>query len=182
MTRNTDALITRVFWAQVQQPAKGDWCIVVKEDMEAIGLGHISFENIRSMETEALQELVKLKIRETAFIELLAKKDKCSKLKTLKYTHLEFQPYLSTESKINNKMKRLLFRWRSHIINVKQNWGFKDAKCPLCKEADDTQYHLLRCQLLSSPEPWNIGSVMNALRQREILLELEQNQHPTEKL
>ena len=51
----------------------------------------------------------------------------------------------------------------------------KDAKCPLCKEADDTQYHLLRCRLLSSTQPWNIESVMYALRQREILIEQEQN-------
>ena len=47
----------------------------------------------------------------------------------------------------------------------------KDAKCPLCKDADDTQYHLLRCPLLSVPEPWNIESVVQALRQREVLLE-----------
>ena len=175
LTRNAEALITRAFWAQVQQPAKGDWCLVVKEDMVEIGLGHLSFDNVRSMGKEPLQLLLKLKVREAAFTKLITDKEKCSKLKTLKYSSLDFQPYLSSESKITIKMKRLLFRWRSHTINVKQNWGMKDAKCPLCKEADDTQYHLLRCRLLSSTQPWNIESVMYALRQREILIEQEQN-------
>ena len=171
LTRNENALITRAFWAQVDQPAKGDWCIVVREDLDAIGLSHLSYEDIKSMGTESLRVMLKSKIRETAFNQLLADKEKCKKLRTLKYPKLEFQPYLSSKSTLTNKMKRVLFRWRSHTINVKQNIGMKDAKCPLCKNADDTQYHLLRCPLLSVPEPWNIESVVHALRQREVLLE-----------
>ena len=84
---------------------------------------------------------------------------------------MEIQPYLTTDSKLTIQMKQMMFRWRSHTINVKQNIGVKDAMCPLCKEADDTQYHLLRCRLLSNPEPWTIGSVIQALRQRETILE-----------
>ena len=59
------------------------------------------------------------------------------------------------------------------MINVKHNMGFKEAKCPLCKEANDTQYHLLTCPSLSIPQPWNIQSVESALRQRETILEQE---------
>ena len=59
------------------------------------------------------------------------------------------------------------------MIKVKHNLGVKEAKCPLCKEAYDTQYHLLTCPSLSIPQPWNIQSVENALRQREIILERE---------
>ena len=59
------------------------------------------------------------------------------------------------------------------MINVKQNMGMKEAKCPLCKEARDSQYHLLTCPLLSVPQPWNIQSVEKALRQREVIIERE---------
>ena len=62
------------------------------------------------------------------------------------------------------------------MVSVKQNWGMKDAACPLCKNADDTQYHLLTCPAIRSPEPWNIQSVIEALRRREVLLEQEQNE------
>ena len=171
LTRKADALISQVFWAQVNQPVKGDWCIVVKEDLENIGLGHLSFDDIKSLSEDQLKIMVKIKIKETAFNSLLKDKERCSKLKTLKYNSLEIQPYLTTDSKLTIQMKQMMFRWRSHTINVKQNIGVKDAMCPLCKEADDTQYHLLRCRLLSNPEPWTIGSVMQALRQRETILE-----------
>ena len=173
LTRKDDALIARAFWAQVNQPVKGDWCLVVREDLEAIGLKHMSYQDIKSMSGEALRLLLKTKAKETAFHVLLGEKEKCSKLKSLSYFCLKLQPYLSTESQLNNKLKRALFRWRCHSIQVKQNIGIKDAQCPLCKEADDTQYHLLTCVKLSTPPPWNIESVVEALRQREVLLEKE---------
>ena len=59
------------------------------------------------------------------------------------------------------------------MIKVKYNFGLKTAQCPLCKEADDTQYHLLTCPTLVIPQPWNILSVESALRQREVMLEQE---------
>ena len=181
LTRKDDALIARAFWAQVNQPVKGDWCLVVREDLEAIGLGHMSYQDIKNLNTEALRLLVKTKIKDTAFQVLLGEKEKCSKLKSLSYSCLRLQPYLSTESQLTNKLKRTLFRWRCHSINVKQNIGMKDAKCPLCLEADDTQYHLLTCVKLSTPQPWNIESVVQALRQREIIIEKEKERKKNEK-
>ncbi len=46
VTPQDDALIKRAFRAQVSQPVKGDWVIVVKEDMEYIGLGHLTFDDV----------------------------------------------------------------------------------------------------------------------------------------
>ena len=172
LTRREDALILRAFKAQLRKPAKGDWCIVVKEDLQALGMGHFTFDDIRNLTKEALHSLLKTKIRETAFSDLLFDKANCSKLKLLKYTRLEFQPYLASESNLTNKLKRLLFRWRSRTINVRQNWGKKRCEVST-KIYDDTQYHLLTCEKLSLPKPWNIESVMAAIRQRELLLEEE---------
>ena len=56
-------------------------------------------------------------------------------------------------------------------MNISQNIGKKDALCPLCETAADTQYHLLTCPKLDIPQPWNIESVINALRKREVILE-----------
>ena len=65
------------------------------------------------------------------------------------------------------------------MIKVKHNLGVKEAKCPLCKAANDTQYHLLTCPSLSIPQPWNIQSVESALRQRETILEREKENSDT---
>ena len=173
LTRREDALITRAFWAQVNKPLKSDWCNVVNEDLQSIGLGHISYENMINMGQDALRELLKRKINEAAFIQLRTDKDKSSKMKSLRYCSLALQPYLTAESNLSIREKRLLFRWRSHMIKVKHNFGLKAAQCPLCKEANDTQYHLLTCPTLVVPQPWNIQSVESALRQREVMLEQE---------
>ena len=119
--------------------------------MEYIGLGHLSHDEIANKSKDSLRALVKQKLRETALKELLAEKEKSTKLRALKYPSLSLQPYLTVECKLNNKQKCALFRWRTHMVNVKQNWGMKDAACPLCKKADDTQYHLLMylCILLT---------------------------------
>ena len=128
LTRNSGALITRAFWAQVEKPVKGDWCVVVREDLESIGLGHLSYEEIKNMGQETLRSALKSRIRATAFQELLSDKEKCSKcskLKSLKYTCLQLQTYLTNENKLNTKEKQALFRWRSHMITVKSNLGKK---------------------------------------------------------
>ena len=142
LTRKEDALITRVFWAQVNQPVKGDWCLVVREDIETIGMGHMSYKDIKSMTKEALCAVVNIKVREAAFRSLLMEKEKCSKLKLLTYPCLRLQPYLSPGSNLTNTLKRALFRWRCHAIQVKQNIGIKDAKCPLCREEGDTPTYM----------------------------------------
>ena len=181
MTRQDDALIKRAFCAQVSQPVKGDWVIVVKEDMEYIGLGHLTFDDVARLSKESLRTIVKTKASDTAWKELMDQKRKSSKLASLKYESFSMQRYLSAESNLSNRAKRALFRWRSHTISVQQNWGMKDAKCPLCKSADDTQYHLLTCPELKTPPPWNIESVVEALRQREVILEeKEKNQDHTQ--
>ena len=172
LTRREDALITRAFWVQVHKPLKNDWCMVVSEDLKSIGLSHLSYEEIKNMEQETLRNLLQVKIRDAAFAQLLSDKQKCSKLKTLQYPHLSIQTYLTAESNLTVREKRLLFRWRSHMINVKQNMGGKEAKCPLCHGAKDSQYHLLTCPLLSVPQPWNIQSVEKALRRREVRIRI----------
>ena len=181
LTRREDALITRAFWAQVHKPLKNDWCMVVNEDLESIGLSHLSYEEIQNMEQEALRNLLKTKIKEAAFTQLLSDKQKYSKLKSRQYTCLTIQPYLTTENNLTIREKRLLFRWRCHMINVKQNMGVKEAKCPLCNNANDTQYHLLTCPSLSIPQPWNIQSVEKALRLREVMIESEKQSSDTAK-
>ena len=62
------------------------------------------------------------------------------------------------------------------MVNVKQNWGMKDAACPLCKKADDTQYHLLTRPTINK-ESWTMEhSKCYRGTTREVLLEQEQNE------
>ena len=69
------------------------------------------------------------------------------------------------------------------MINVGWNFGSK-TKCPLCKESDDKQEHLLECckfnkavdAVQGEPDVNFMKNVERALRQREILLEKQETE------
>ena len=125
LTRNEDALIAKVFWAQVNQTAKGDWCQVVREDLDTLGLSTLSFDEIAEMEKESLKKLVHERMASTALEDLEREKEGLSKMSRLKYDKLELQPYLCSPD-LTLKQKRLTFRWRTRMVKVGRNFGSKD--------------------------------------------------------
>ena len=80
MTHQDDALIKKAFGAQANQPVKGDWVFVVKEDMEHIYLGRLTFEDIAGLSKETLLTMVKAEPSDTEWRGLVAQKEKSSKL------------------------------------------------------------------------------------------------------
>ena len=74
-----------------------------------------------------------------------------SKMKNLKYNKLQMQPYLRSNN-ISLQKKKILFKARTNMLNVKWNFGNK-VLCPLCKLDDDTQEHLLVCILIKVRSP-----------------------------
>ena len=139
ITRPKESLIYRVLQAQINKPVKGDWCLVVVEDLEALGLGDLTVEKLEKMPKESLKKLLKVKVQQAAFQELIASKESLSKLTDLEYDQLIMQPYLSINS-VSITHKRLEFRWRTKMMKVNCNYGLK-ISCPLCHEEEDTQEH-----------------------------------------
>ena len=75
VTRETNALISRVFWAQVHDTTKGDWCNVVREDLDMLGLSNLSFEDVGNMSKEALKELITERTNIVVLENLLSEKN-----------------------------------------------------------------------------------------------------------
>ena len=185
LTREDDALIKRVLMAQISKTTKGDWCVVVREDLDSIGLSNLSFEDISSKTKETLKKLVTEKIIEAAFTELEGEKRSLSKVAMITYEKLEIQPYL-VDANLSTRIKRLVYKWRTRMIKVGWNYGEK-VKCPICLQVDDTQIHLLECQKLHHPDElpygfcddqgahYNLREHMQqleaAIRKRETILE-----------
>ena len=147
LTREENALIKRVFRAQEDQPGKGDWCQVVREDLDSLGLADISFDEISKKSKESLRTLVNDRMNEAAYEHLEKESLKLSKVATSSYSKLEMQGYLK-EAKIPTRLKQLAFRWKTRMIKVGWNYGNKD-RCPICLQADDTQTHVLECKDLN---------------------------------
>ena len=169
LTRNDDQLILRFYQVQKNKAIKGDWCLVVKEDLKSIGLEHLTDDDIKVMKADALKKIVKEKILERAFTNLKISKRKMKKLDSLSYDKLSMQAYLKPESNLSKDDKYMMFRWRTKMIKVKSNIGIKDSVCPLCKSNEDTQEHLLNCETLDSTRCGEfLRDLRSALRVREI--------------
>jgi hypothetical protein len=179
LTREKETLIHQVLMSQIEKPVKGDWFLVVLEDLETLGLKDFPMSKIAEMSKEALKQLVKKHAEITALSDLNARKSGLSKISSLAYNKLAFQSYLMART-TSKRQKRLQFRWRTRMVNVGWNYGDK-RKCPLCNEADDTQEHVLLCQKINIDKPsYELNDISDltflkfvekALRRREVLLE-----------
>ena len=133
----------------------------------------MSFQELEAMSKDSLKNLMKKVIRNAAFKELIVRKNSLSKIASKQYESLAIQPYLLSPS-TSNRHKKVQFRWRTRMTKVGWNYGDK-GKCPLCKDADDTQDHLLSCKYLvdsdhDAPTGF-IERVEIAARKRERILE-----------
>ena len=146
LNRNEDELISKIFWAQKDNPTKNDWYSTVMKDLAEFGLDFLELTEIKSMKKDTFKKTVKEKCKELAMKYLLEDNEQKSKLKNFKYYQLQLQPYL-TSKEISTRQKKILYRFRTRMVHVGKNYG-KKVKCPLCKKEDDTQEHLFECVIL----------------------------------
>ena len=138
LTREEDALIKRVFWAQVEKPVKGDWYLVVREDLDLLGLNLTSLTEVANMSKEQLKTLLNEQIAATSLKYLNAEKQTLSKVAHFLYPRVEMQAYLVNPN-MSLKQKQLAFKWRTRMIKVGWNYGNK-GQCPICRDADFLTY------------------------------------------
>ena len=150
LSRNEKELIVRFFKAQESYPVRNDWSETVKKDMSNLNI-QLSLSNIKRTSKSSFKRLVKTKVRQAAFDELLEMKNTHSKLNNLNYNEFAMQPYLKS-SQINTSQAKQIFRYRCRMSNTRKNFPSKyredNILCPLpgCnKEEDDN--HLLICTI-----------------------------------
>ena len=130
-------MLSKFFWAQVGNPSRGDWCLVVQDDLKSLDLGEYDFERIATLSKEGWKKEVKEKCFFMALKQLNSEKK--SKLKHLVHNNLKMQEYLTCEE-IGIRNKKLLFLLRSRMVKVGDN--MTKEQCKLCL-ASDTQRHLI---------------------------------------
>ena len=69
LKRHNDELIKRVYSSQKENPVAGDWCEIVKDDLEKIQLD-MSDTEIEEMSTYDSKKMIKRRVRQTVFNEL----------------------------------------------------------------------------------------------------------------
>ena len=149
VTRNQDEMLFRVFNAQLQSPVKNDWTETVKEDLEVFGFQVENIWDLRSISRGKFKDMIKQKGREVALKQLLARKEKHSKLTNLEYYEFKMQDYLSNGT-LTIQQAQVVFKSRCRMTTYWENFkGWKLQKiCPVCKDVAqiDTQSHSFQCK------------------------------------
>ena len=116
----------------------------------------MSFEEIKQMKETEFKKYVKTKIEETALKYLKSQIKR--KGKEIKYKTLELQDYLRPEANLNIKEKKSIFKIRTRMIDIKENFKnkHKNFKCDACKlkgiNKTETQKHIYKCKELNKTE------------------------------
>ena len=90
---------------------------------------NLAFEEIGNLSKEAFKELVKTKVRTSAFSDLLNLQKSHSKGKEIVFKQFSLQEYLLPRNSLTNKEKSFVFRARSRTLDLRCN--FKLAQSTL---------------------------------------------------
>lgn len=153
LNESKESLISRFFAAQYANPVKNDWTDTVQGDLESLGLPKI--EEVEKLNQNIYQKMVKTAVRKEAFKYLLRLKNGDnqtrghSKVSHIKYGNFMMQDYLKPNY-ISIQDAKFLFLVRTRMLNIKANFknGHADILCIACKQAEETQEHLLKCEVL----------------------------------
>ena len=96
LTRDTDELISKFYFAQKRKPVKDDWALTVKDDMKDIDLG-LTEEKIKGMKKYKFMKILKEKIINAALSYLKKIKIKHSKMDILHYNNIKLQEYFKNK-------------------------------------------------------------------------------------
>ena len=149
LTRKKDDLLLKFFNAQNREPCKNDWVNIVKKDLEEFELD-FSFEEIKKFSKKCWLKKVKESCKNIAFENLLETQSSYSKGSNLGYGKLKMRSYLKSK-KINSKQAKIVFKIRTRMINVKNNFknGSSDTNCSICDDGIETQEHIfIECKML----------------------------------
>ena len=156
LQQEKQSLLYTFLKAQIENPTKNDWFQTVEGDIDKFEIG-LTIEEIENMSEESFKALVKKKEKEATLKYLNSEKisKNHTKVKHIKHDVLKMQDYLQPNTASIDESK-FTFALRTRMIDIKCNYRGKhigqDVLCPVCKEEEDTQQHLLVCDKLVDRE------------------------------
>ena len=124
----------------------------ILEDIKELNL-NVDFEDIRSMKKGVFMNKVKRKTEEKVLKKLEEIKEKHSKVNLLNHPILKMQKYLMpTSVNIRKEECQEIFKLRTKVTDVKMNMKnkYESNECEACGENEETQEHVLNCEIILS--------------------------------
>ena len=143
-------MIYKFFESQKIHQTSKNWVTTITQDIKELNINK-TFEEIQKMKKNEFNRVVTQKIQKWALDKLEEKKKTHSKVKEQTHENLGIQKYLKH---INIKIRQLIIQSRSEVTNVKMNFKgkYEDFKCEACNQENETQEHVLPCEILNKNE------------------------------
>ena len=141
-----------------------------KADINKLNMD-LNFNEIRDLSKDAFKDLVKKRVRATAFEELKETQKTHSKSKKIEYNEMKMQEYLTANSGMTKQEKAFAFSARAQMLDVKHNFkvGKPNLNCSLgCNNAEEDQDHILRCPVLREKDEKEMINYTNIYTQDHI--------------
>ena len=149
LKKDSEELVKEVYEAQKNDPINGDFFHLVMEDSAVISL-NMTEDQIKTMKKEKYQEIVKMKVKKSAFDYLKEIQARHSKVRTIKYDKQELSSYMQSPLFDRDNVRTLLALRTRTINGIRSDFSgmYDDLTCPLkCGEVD-TLPNLLSCKVL----------------------------------
>ena len=146
------SMINKFFQIQMKNRTKRDWATTILDDLEKLDMKELSLETIKTMKKVSFMNIVKRKINERSFENLIKVKNSHSKVQQLEYTCLKIQKYLQpNRTEIKREEAQLIFRLRCRVTEAKVNLRGKydNLECGACGLEEENQQHILDCKMLN---------------------------------
>jgi hypothetical protein len=184
LLQDEESLIRKFLQLQLEQPTKGDWASTCLNDLKQLQM-NLTLENIKLMSEHKFRNMLKLKVKESAFKYLKEKQG--SKGKENVYKNLSMAEYLLP---YNNKLtiveKQNLFSVKNRMVWIPANFPKPNTeyKC-ICGRKED-MIHIYNCKILNNGSETKLeyqkiytGTISEQI---EIFRKFESNMDTREKL
>ena len=151
------SMLFKVFSVQWHYPSKGDWTLLVKDDLRDFELS-CDLQKLKLMSKENFKKTIKERAKLCAYRDLVSKKETYSKLRNLEYDELKIQEYL-INSEFSHEEKKMIFQYRTRMAKFEDNFkaGRLTTLCPLCSAHSDSQFMILQCPIIYAELQKNMG-------------------------
>jgi hypothetical protein len=148
LQENNDSLINKFLKLQLEVPTKGDWASSCMQDLKDLEILH-TLEEIRVMSYNKFKNIVKTKVRDSAYNYLISKSR--SKGKENQFEELSMAEYLLPLNKsLSISEKQRLFAVKNRMVNIPANFPKPNTeyKCQ-CDKKEDME-HIFDCEIFSN--------------------------------
>ena len=143
ITRTENEIIRKIYNKQKQQPSKGDWINLLKEDFAFIE-ENMDEMKIAEKSEQSYKNEIKEKVKNATFKEYIRLKKTHSKIKDITYDKFEIAPYLKSPLFTNEEVN-ILYALRSRSYKCKinfKNMYRNNLQCKLKCVAEDSPEHI----------------------------------------